>query len=80
MTLGTLETVTFIGLTTPIPGETLIKAQLSLIQREEEGAVNPTTAVKEVSTVPMLDPSNVTEYDPTTDPKSGIADETVGEK
>ena len=80
MTLVTLATETLIGREDPIPFETLINAQLSLIQRDEEGALNPTAVDTVLSTVPMLDPSSVTEYEPATDPESGLADETVGEE
>ncbi len=75
-----MATVTLICLEEPIPFETLIKVQLSLTQNVEDVAVNPTIAVKVSSTVPKFDPSIVTEYEPATDPDSGLADDRMGEK
>ena len=74
-----LETVTLTGLEEPIPFETFINMQLSLIQLVDDEAVNPTMEVTVLSTVPKLDPSNVTEYEPATTPEDGKADETAGE-
>jgi hypothetical protein len=37
-------------------------------------------ARKVSSATPKLDPSNVTEYEPATDPESGLAEEIVGEE
>ena len=73
-----LETVILTGLEELIPLETLINTQLSLIQLVDDGAVNPTLEVTVLSTVPKFDPSNVTEYEPTTDPEDGMAEETAG--
>ena len=75
-----VATVTLTFLEVPIPLETFINVQLSLIQSVDDGAVIPITALTVLSTMPKFEPSTVTEKEPSTDPERGKVDETTGAK